>query len=53
MKDLINLEAPFNVIGKLFNKIYLTGYLKNLIKKRNAYIKVYAESGDWKNILYS
>ena len=51
MKDIIEFKSPYNIIGELFNKIYLTRYLKNLTIKRNECIKLYAESGEWKNIL--
>lgn len=51
MKDNIIFQSPYNIIGKIFNKIYLTRYLKNLVVKRNECIKFYAESGKWKTIL--
>lgn len=52
MNDIIKFESPYNIIGIIFNKIYLTGYLKNLVIKRNECIKLYAESGEWKTILH-
>jgi len=51
MRDIIKFKSPYNIIGIVFNKIYLTRYLKNLIIKRNECIKLYAESGEWKSIL--
>ena len=51
MRDIIKFKSPYNIIGKVFNKFYLTRYLKNLTIKRNECIKLYAESGEWKNIL--
>jgi ligand-binding SRPBCC domain-containing protein len=51
MVDLIHFEAPYGVIGKLVNKLFLTKYLNKLIEQRNAVIKEYAESEKWKMIL--
>ncbi|MDB5222453.1 MAG: hypothetical protein JWN83_1120 [Chitinophagaceae bacterium] len=51
MRDLIKFKSPYNIIGKVFNKIYLTHYLKDLTIKRNECIKLYAESCEWKIIL--
>ncbi|MDB5198486.1 MAG: hypothetical protein JWO92_449 [Chitinophagaceae bacterium] len=51
MRDLIKFKSPYNIIGKVFNKIYLTHYLKDLTIKRNECIKLYAESFEWKIIL--
>ena len=51
MRDIIKFKSQYKIIGKIFNEIYLTRYLKNLTIKRNEYIKLYAESGEWKNIL--
>jgi ligand-binding SRPBCC domain-containing protein len=51
MVDLIHFEAPYGIIGKLVNKLFLTKYLNKLIEQRNAVIKEYAESEKWKMIL--
>lgn len=51
MRDIIQFESPYNFIGKIFNMLYLTRYLKKLIIKRNECIKFYAESGEWETIL--
>ena len=51
MIDLIDFEAPYGAIGKSFNKIYLTRYLRKLIEHRNGVIKKFAEGGEWKKIL--
>lgn len=51
MSDIIKFKSPYNIIGSIFNKLFLTGYLKDLAIKRNECIKLYAESGDWKTIL--
>lgn len=51
MTDIVNFKSPLNIIGIIFNKVYLTRYLKSLLIKRNECIKVYAESAEWKTIL--
>ncbi|MDB5193934.1 MAG: hypothetical protein JWQ96_3497 [Segetibacter sp.] len=52
MIDVFSFEVPYGGLGKFFSKVYLQGYMKNLLEKRNAVIKDYAESNKWKAILY-
>lgn len=51
MIDIINFEAPYGTVGKTFNKLYLTKYLRKLIEHRNGVIKEFAEGPKWKNLL--
>lgn len=51
MIDIINFEAPYGTVGKTFNKLYLTKYLRKLIEHRNGVIKEFAEGAKWKNLL--
>ncbi|PZR26796.1 MAG: cell division protein [Citrobacter freundii] len=51
MIDIINFESPYGAVGKGFNKVYLTKYLRKLIEQRNAVIKKFAEGSDWKRFL--
>ena len=51
MIDLVEFEAPYGSFGKLFSKLYLTGYVKNLIEHRNKAIKEFAEGEKWRKIL--
>ncbi len=51
MIDLIEFEAPYGSFGKLFSKLYLTRYVKNLIEHRNKSIKEFAESEKWRRFL--
>lgn len=51
MNDVIQFKSPYHLIGKIFNRIYLAGYLKKLMVKRNECIKQFAESGEWETIL--
>ncbi|MBN8878962.1 MAG: SRPBCC family protein [Sphingobacteriales bacterium] len=51
MIDIIDFEAPYGTIGKTFNKLYLTKYLRRLIEHRNGVIKEFAEGSKWKGLL--
>ena len=51
MIDLLSFESPYGSIGKIFNKLYLTRYMKKLLEHRNKTIKEFAESEKWKKIL--
>ncbi|MFN8265387.1 MAG: SRPBCC family protein [Chitinophagaceae bacterium] len=49
--DILDFESPYGLAGKIMNRLYLTGYLKNLLQQRNKVIKDYAESNKWKALL--
>ena len=51
MIDLLDFETPYGFVGRLLNRFYLVKYLENLLTKRNAVIKEYAETEKWKAIL--
>lgn len=51
MKDIFEFHSPFGILGKIFNKLILTNYLKKFLKTRNQIIKEFAESGRWKEVL--
>ncbi len=51
MIDELAFEVPYGMIGHAVNRFYLTGYLKNLIEKRNTTIKEYAETTKWQTLL--
>ena len=51
MIDVVEFEAPYGTVGKLFNKIYLTTYLKRLIEQRNKVLKEVAETDKWRKFL--
>ncbi len=44
MTDIFEFESPLGIVGKLFNAIFLTGYLRNFLIERNEMIKSLAES---------
>jgi ligand-binding SRPBCC domain-containing protein len=51
MIDFFHYECPYGAIGKWFNSLYLTRYLKKLLQQRNKVIKDYAESNKWRRLL--
>ncbi|RYZ83855.1 MAG: hypothetical protein EOP04_19140 [Proteobacteria bacterium] len=52
MIDLFEYEVPYGSFGRLLSKVYLTGYLKNLIEQRNKSIKEFAEGEKWRKFLH-
>lgn len=51
MIDLFHFESPYGVVGKLFNRIYLTAYMRRLLEQRNQSLKTCAETDGWKQVL--
>lgn len=51
MIDNFEFSSPYGFIGKLFNKLILTKYMKHFLIKRNQIIKEFAETDKWRNIL--
>ena len=51
--DLFHFESPYGVLGRWFNELWLTHYLRKIIELRNNVIKQYAETGKWKKFLDS
>ena len=51
--DLFHFESPYGVLGRWFNELWLTRYLRKIIELRNNVIKQYAESGKWKKFMES
>ncbi|GEO03108.1 hypothetical protein AAE02nite_07720 [Adhaeribacter aerolatus] len=51
MQDKFYFEAPFGLLGTLANKLFLEKYMLHLLEERNAVIKAYAESGNWRLFL--
>ena len=51
MIDLFSFETPYGWWGKVANFIFLKQYLQKLLEARNAAIKLYAETNQWKHVL--
>ena len=51
MKDTFEFHSPYGIVGRIFNRLVLTIYIKKLLVARNKVIKEYAESDQWKLVL--
>jgi ligand-binding SRPBCC domain-containing protein len=51
MIDIMDFEAPYGPLGRVFSQLYLTRYLRRMLEARNRVIKEYAETDKWKNVL--
>ncbi len=51
MTDVFEFQAPFGSLGRLFNQLILTRYMRKLLVDRNRVIKEFAESDKWKLVL--
>ncbi len=51
MTDAFIFESPFGFVGRLFNRVYLTNYMKRFLIERNEMIREVAESDEWKKHL--
>lgn len=45
MIDVFEFQSPFGIVGRIFNRLVLTNYMKKFLAERNQVIKEYAESG--------
>lgn len=51
MVDIFDYQSPFGILGKIADKLFLKGYMLNLLAKRNETIKHFSESGKWRELL--
>jgi ligand-binding SRPBCC domain-containing protein len=51
MIDMLDFKTPYGVVGKIFNSLYLTGYLEKFLVQRNLVVKQYAETEKWRALL--
>lgn len=51
MKDVFEYQSPFGILGRIFNNLILTKYMRKLLIDRNEIIKEFAETDKWKAIL--
>ena|ERR1700741_1889266 len=48
MTDIFELKAPFGILGRIAETLFLTHYMQRFLMLRNEYIRNVAESHDWK-----
>lgn len=51
MTDIFRYDSPLGILGKIFNKLILTNYLRQFLLDRNQIIKDFAESDKWRQVL--
>jgi len=51
MIDIVDFESPYGKLGQLLNTVYLTKYLRTLLEGRNEFIRNFAETNKWKELL--
>lgn len=51
MRDEFEFEAPFGLLGKIVENLFLKTYLRQFLEERNKLIKSVAESDEWRNFL--
>jgi ligand-binding SRPBCC domain-containing protein len=51
MLDTFAYRSPLGLLGQLADALFLKRYMADLLEKRNAVIKEYAETGKWKEVL--
>ncbi|MDV3949949.1 cell division protein [Elizabethkingia anophelis] len=51
MTDIFRYDSPLGILGKIFNNLILTRYLRQFLLERNQIIKDFAESDKWRQIL--
>ncbi|HRP55119.1 SRPBCC family protein [Agriterribacter sp.] len=49
--DLIEMEEPRDAVGGMLGKFFMKNYFEALLNKRNALIKLYAESEKWRAVM--
>jgi ligand-binding SRPBCC domain-containing protein len=51
MKDVMQFEAPFGILGALVERLVLKRHMVGLLLRRNQHIQRVAESDEWKRYL--
>jgi ligand-binding SRPBCC domain-containing protein len=51
MRDVFAFAAPLPVLGRLAEIVFLGGYMRALLRERNAAIRGVAESAEWQRYL--
>jgi ligand-binding SRPBCC domain-containing protein len=53
MVDRFEFESPFGILGRMADRVFLFGYMRRFLVKRNQVLKNLAESEDWRKYLAS
>jgi ligand-binding SRPBCC domain-containing protein len=53
MVDRFEFESPFGIVGRIVDRLFLAGYLRRFLIRRNEVLKKLAESEGWRKYLGS
>ena len=48
MVDCFEFESPFGILGRIVDRVFLFGYMRRFLMRRNQALKNLAESEDWR-----
>ena len=48
MEDRFEFESPFGILGGMVDRLFLCGYMRRFLMRRNQALKNMAESEDWR-----
>lgn len=51
MLDTFTYRSPFGLLGSLVDALFLKRYMRNLLEKRNAVVKEFAETERWREVI--
>jgi len=51
MSEVFDYEAPFGVLGRVAERLFLTDYLRRFLRDRMQVVKAIAESDRWRGFL--
>ena len=51
MRDEVAFSAPYRLLGRVAEVVWVEGYVKSLLLRRNAYIKLVAEGDGWRDFV--
>jgi ligand-binding SRPBCC domain-containing protein len=51
VREVFDYEAPGGPLGRLFERLFLTGYMRRFLQRRNDVLKQVAESEQWRRYL--
>lgn len=51
MMDRFEFESPFGILGRVVDRLFLSGYMRRFLVRRNQVLKNLAESEDWRKFV--
>ncbi len=51
MVDCFEFESPFGILGRMVDRLFLAGYMRRFLVRRNQVLKNLAESEDWRRFV--